>query len=359
MAKPRQDPYIATNAKGFIEVRWSENGRTKRKSTGTKNIREAGIILSKWRETAEIAVKPYGGSRISEILDTYWETHACHVRSSATIQAQINWLKQGLGYHNAEDLAAGDITTYIRKRRQGIIGERRVSDGTIRRELGILKAALHQATDNRIVRADQLPPIKLPPAGSPRDRYLTLDEITRLLDAAKAIRQEEGDGRLLRIERFLSIALQTGARRDAIVWLEWSRVDFNRRIIDFRDPSLEATKKRRVEVPISDALLPVLQRAYAERRGDYVLDTTCPLRSIFDRVCRRAGVEDVSPHVLRHTWASHASMNGVSLTEISRVLGNTLAVCERVYAKYQPNYLTAAVNNAYGGVRFDIEDRAS
>jgi integrase len=139
---------------------------------------------------------------------------------------------------------------------------------------------------------------------------------------------------------------------------EWDRVDFARNIIDFRDPDLATTKKRRVQVPIAIHLLPMLKRAYHERKGIYVLDTTCPLRSVFDRVAAKAGVEDVSPHVLRHTWASQASMEGVPLTDISRVLGNTLAVCEKVYAKYQPEYLTAAVNKAYGGRSFDQEERA-
>jgi integrase len=356
-AQPKP-PRLVVNASGIYEVRWTEKGRSRSKSTGAKTLREAGLFLAHWAEDMHRTVRPVGGSKISEILDAYWDDHASGVRSAATIAGHIAWLKQGLGYSEASDLSAGDITTYVRKRSKGLLGDRPVSAGTIRRELVILKAALRQAVDKRIVRQDQLPVVKLPPAGDPRDRYLSLDEIGRLLAAARAITREEGNGRLSRIERFLRIALCTGARRDAIVWLEWDRVDFTRRIIDFRDPDLATTKKRRVQVPISDQLLPVLRQAHAERKGGYVLDTTCPLRSVFDRVCRHAGLEDVSPHVLRHTWASHASMNGVALTEVSRVLGNTLAVCEKVYAKYQPGYLANAVNQAYGGMSFDMEERA-
>jgi integrase len=304
-------------------------------------------------------VKPIGGTKVSQILDAYWEDHGKDLASAATTACQINWLKQGLGYHEARDLTAGDITTYVRKRRKGLLGHREASDGTIRRELAILKAALKQAVDNRIVRADQVPAIKLPQAGAPRDRYLDLDEIERLLAAARAISVEEGNGRLSRIERYLWIAIYTGARRDAIIGLTWDRVDWDRRIIDFRDPGREVTRKRRVPVPISTQLLPVLEQAYRERKGGYVLDNTCPLRSVLDRVCRRAGLDDVSFHVLRHTWASQASMQGVSLTDISRVLGNTLAVCEKHYAKYQPEYLTSAVNSAYGGRDFAAADRVA
>jgi integrase len=358
MAAKPQPPRLIMNASGIYEVRWSENGRSRTKSTGEKTLREAGRKLAEWAEDMQCTVKPAGGSKISQILDAYWHEHAQNVQSSATTACHINWLKQGLGYHEASDLSAGDITTYIRKRGKGLLGTRGVSNGTIRRELAILQAALNQAIDQRIVRADQLPAIKLPPAGDPRDRYLSLDEIGRLLAAARTISVEEAGGRLSRIERFLWIALYTGARKEAIVWLEWSRVDFTRGIIDFRDPDLKTTKKRRVQVPISKHLRPMLERAFAERRGSYVLDTTQPLRSVFDRVCRCAELEDVSPHVLRHTWASQASMRGVPLTDISRVLGNTLQVCEKVYAKYQPEYLVSAVDQVYGGEKFDLEERA-
>lgn len=359
MAPPSKPPRLVVNASGIYEVRWTEKGRSRSRSTGKKTLHEAGLFLAGWSEEEKRVVKPIGGSRISQILDAYWDDHAHGVRSAATIAGHITWLKQGLGYHEASDLIAGDIATYVRKRSRGLLGAGCVSDGTIRRELGVLKAALNHAVDQRIIRRDQIPTIRMPPSGSPRERYLDLDEIGRLLAAAKAITAEEGNGRLSRVERFIWIALQTGARRDAVIRLEWSRVDLTRRIIDFRDPDMRVTRKRRVQVPISDQLLPVLERAHAERKGAYVLDTTGPLRSVFDRVCARAEIEDCSFHVLRHTWASHASMNGVPLTEISRVLGNTLAVCEKVYAKYRPDYLTSAVNQAYGGRSFDIEERAT
>jgi integrase len=358
MTRKANPPRLIINAAGIYEVRWTENGRSKQISTHAKTLPDAGIFFAKWAETMGRVVKPIGGSKISQILDAYWDEHGKDLASAATTACHINWLKQGLGYTEAHDLTAGDITTYVRKRRKGLLGDRPVSDGTIRRELAILKTALKQAVDHRIVRADQLPVIKLPPAGEPRDRYLDLDEIGRMLAAARAISVEEGGGRCSRIERFLWMAVYTGARRDAIIGLEWDRVDWDRQIIDFRDPGREVTKKRRVQVPISKQLRPILEQAYRERRGGYVLDNTCPLRSVFDRVCQRAGLEDVSFHVLRHTWASQASMRGVSLTDISRVLGNTLAVCEKHYAKYQPEYLTGAVNSAYGDRSFGVEERA-
>src|SRR5690349_3340738 len=358
MARPNKGAQLRLNKHGYYVVRWTENGRSKVKSTGRKNLADAGLVLAEWADRANVKVKdkPVTGTRVGRILDFYWDEHASSVRSADSIKAHMRWVREGLGFHDARDLTRGDIATYVRKRKKGLLGDRAVADGTIRRELGILKAAFGLAVEHEIVAHDQLPTIKLPPGGKPRERYLSLDEIDRLLKAATSL---SVDGRLSRIERFLWLALQTGARRDAILHLSWDRVDLARGVIDFRDSTLEESKKRRVVVPISESLMPVLVRAHGERRGNLVLDTTGPIRSVFDRVCKLAGLEDVSPHVLRHTWASHASMNGVGLTEISRVLGNTLTVVEKVYAKYQPGYLTAAVNQAYGGKKFEVEERVS
>jgi hypothetical protein len=46
-------------------------------------------------------------------------------------------------------------------------------------------------------------------------------------------------------------------------------------------------------------------------------------------------------------------MNDVALAEVARVPGNPLSVTEKIYAKYQPAYLRAAVNAAPAGQRVE------
>ena len=50
----------------------------------------------------------------------------------------------------------------------------------------------------------------------------------------------------------------------------------------------------------------------------------------------RSGVGRVTPHMLRHSFATHLSMKGVSLAEIAGLLGDTISVTEAHYAGYQP-----------------------
>jgi site-specific recombinase XerD len=48
----------------------------------------------------------------------------------------------------------------------------------------------------------------------------------------------------------------------------------------------------------------------------------------------------VTPHVLRHTVASHLVMDGAPLIDVSRLLGHKDSrITEKVYAKFSPDYL--------------------
>ena len=60
----------------------------------------------------------------------------------------------------------------------------------------------------------------------------------------------------------------------------------------------------------------------------------------------------ISPHVLRHTAATHMARAGVPLWKIANILGNTLAVTEKVYANFCPDEQSrAAVNVMKRGLR--------
>jgi len=52
----------------------------------------------------------------------------------------------------------------------------------------------------------------------------------------------------------------------------------------------------------------------------------------------------VTPHTLRHTWATLAARAGVPLFQVAGVLGDTLPTVMRVYAHHCPDHLRGAVN---------------
>jgi integrase len=238
------------------------------------------------------------------------------------------------------------VRDYERKRAAGRIG-RPSKPSTIRRELNALRACFSwcAAPEQRIIDLSAVPAYSLPAEGEPRDRWLPLPEMQKLLTAARATRR---DDKLAAIEIFLWIALETAARKGAIFELTWDRVDFETGVIFYDVPGRARTKKRRASPPISKSLRPVLERAYRERTNDFVLGGITHVNITLKRAAAKAGVKDVSPHVLRHTAATHMARRGVPLWIIAGVLGNTLAMVEKVYAKHCPTAQREAVEMISG-----------
>jgi integrase len=255
----------------------------------------------------------------------------------------------------------------VKKRLSGHIGRKSVS-ATVRKELLILSACFNwhakpQRGKMRLIEPSELPIFDLPEVSQPRERWLTLDEVQALLNAARA-----PDGRMPRAERFLWLALETAARKQAILDLTWDRVDLERNVIHYALPNQRKTTKNSTSVPISASLRPILLRMREEAENAYVLDHTGDVWAAIQAIVVRAGLDTnsksrkprtagdtikrtgISPHTLRHTAATHMARSGVPLWKIAKILGNTTAVVEKVYAKWSPDDPAGTVDKISNGV---------
>lgn len=350
MARPNHGPRLEIGGGGNYEIRWTEGGRSKRRSTGTANLREAQREFALFLSEAERAARP-DGLTVNEILDAYEERHvAPKVASKRTSKQCIQNLRPYFGELIAADIKPQHVEQYTERRKAGRIGfvdeqgkshgYRKAVDATIRRELVVLVSAMNFAAKKQLMPKGSIPAIELPPASLPRERWLTEQEAARLAAAAQPPRHD----RLTRAYRFIVLALNTAARAGALEELKWFQVDWDNRLIRLNPEGRRQTKKRRATVPMSDELFAMMQRAYAEKNSEFVLDHARPIRTYFETAARRARLDGVTPHILRHTWATWAAMAGVSLYEIAGVLGDTIATTERTYLKYCPQHLRSAVN---------------
>jgi integrase len=323
--------------------------RSKRESMGTTQEGEARKRFAQWllveSEPGEDAARLTCG----DLWDLYWEKHA-EVKTASPATLRFSWANLKVHFE-ALPISAVDqdvVDRYERARNTGRIG-RKSKSSTVRRELNALRGCFSWCADpkRRIITKAQIPAFSLPEEGEARDRWLKMPEIQALLDTARQLRK--GD-RLSRGERFLWLALETAARKSAILELTWDRVDFETGVIHYDVPGRKKTKKRRSAPPISKALRPVLRRAYAERTSDLVLDNPFGIDKVVKAIALAAGVKGVSPHVLRHTAATHMARNGVPLWKIAGVLGNSMLMVEKVYAKHCPEGLADAVEAISRGV---------
>jgi integrase len=155
---------------------------------------------------------------------------------------------------------------------------------------------------------------------SPRKtRWLTRSEAAALLLASL----REPRVRLY-LPLFILIGLYTGQRKEAILSLRWAQVDLANARVDFNSPGARRTNKRRARIPIPSKLLPHLRRARfrGAELGFVVHDSGARIQDVkrgFASACRRAGLENVTPHTLRHTCATWLMQRGVSLWDAAGV----------------------------------------
>jgi integrase len=342
-------------------VCWTEGRRSKRVSTRTADLDAAKVFLGQWL-LMERAEAPDGAALTVADLWTVYDAKHVRIRVTAPKELEYCWkaLEPHFGALTVSEVTQDVVDRYVTKRTTGRLG-RPVKPQTCRKELSVLVACMNFAADHkqRLIAPALVPKLDLPDAGEPRDRWLRTEEMQRLLVAAGKMRR---GSRLSRGERFLWLALETAARKSALLDLTWERVDFETGVIHLDVPGRKKTKKGRADVPISKALLPILQRAYAEREGELVLDNKGAVWATVQLIAIKAGFSaqvvahsqkpkatGIGPHVLRHTAATHMARRGVPLWIIAKVLGNTLAMVEKVYAKHSPDDLREAVNSISSG----------
>jgi integrase len=331
-------------------IHWTDGRRSKRESTGQTEKAKAQIYLGEWLkgEKADREAKTPEFT-VADLWNLYFQKHV-EKNNVTTEPAESVW--KNLGAHFGLLLlpqVAAAVDAYINLRRSGKIGRVPAKLSTIRNELIALRAALAWCAKpkQKIIPPGEIPAFDLPPAGEPRDRWLRIEEVKKLLAAAAKHRTGE---RLSQVERFLWLALETSTRVTAALELTWDRVDFELGVIHFNVPGRRKTKKRRVSCPISKALRPILERAATERNSNYVLDA--PNRYMWrdvKRIAKLAGVERVSPHVLRHTAGTLMLRGGVPAWQVAGVLGVTLQTLLNNYAHHVPDGLIGAVDMISGG----------
>ena len=215
---------------------------------------------------------------------------------------------------------------------------------TVRRELEQLQACIGYAYRDNIISI--CPFLWKPDKSRSRDRWLTKKEAGQLIRASKSLQHASEY-----LPLFILIGLYTGARTEAILKLRWPQVDFKRGLIDFTLNQTNNIKKAAV-VPMTRRIRRELLKA--KLRGSdlgYVIhQNQRPIKSVknsFRTSCDIAELENVTPHILRHTAASWMVQKNVSASKVAKYIGCTTQVIENTYGHLAPDHLKEAVES-YG-----------
>ncbi len=313
-----------------------------RKSTRTTDLDKAKDILI---EFADRRARP-GKARPDEVpimrpLDGYVAVHlagtTCQGKALGTARLFAEFFGSD-GITTVADLTYDAQERFIEWRREQLrsSGIASPSNGTIQRDLATLRAALNWYAKRGLL--SEAPYVRSVPTPPPRDRFLTENEVTRLL----------AECREPHLRLFVLLALHTVQRPGAILGLHREQVHLGSGYIDFLPPGNTQTRKRRPIVPITATLRPHLIEAIAESMTGFVIEYLGkPVNSVktaFNKAAGRAGLTDVSPYTLRHTGATLMAKEGVPIWQISGMLGHTNERTSQLYAKHSPEFLGEAAS---------------
>jgi integrase len=315
---------------------WCERGRSRKRSTGTRNREEAEIIFAQW---LQVRRRDSGGPRdptkalVTDVLNQYLLERGPKVSAEARIAYALVPLIDFF-----EGCAVADVTPETCER---YTTERARSSGTVRRELGVLRAAINHA--HKRGRLTRSVAVDLPQRPPSRDKWLTRQGAAKLIKAARTPQAR------LYLPLYILISIYTGRRKEAILSLRWTQVDLEAGLIDFDPPGRQITNKKRGKVRIPRRLLAHLRRArdrgsdlgfVIHNNGKRILD----VKKGFAAACRRAGLEAVTPHTLRHTCATWLMQAGVEPWEASGFLSMSMETLTRTYAHHHPDWMKDAAD---------------
>lgn len=161
-----------------------------------------------------------------------------------------------------------------------------------------------------------------------RERFLTTDELRRL----EAVLKEHDDTNFL-MTNLIRMLFLTGARRGELESLKWAYVDLENGRLRLPD-SKTGAKVIVLSSAVTDLLrgLPKVEGNpfvfFGARQGKPVNG----MSKFWGRIRRRAGLDGVRLHDLRHSFASQAVANGASLPMIGKLLGHKSTATTARYA---------------------------
>jgi integrase/recombinase XerD len=271
---------------------------------------------------------------ITRFLDAVWMERGLSSNTLAAYRADLNALCRWLAERGVPLLRTtrADLQDFIASRVEG--GSRPRSTA---RQLSSFRRFFRYFLREGAVLEDPTAQIAMPKIGRSLPKSLTEEEVESLL-AAPVVKDPLGN----RDRTMLELLYATGLRVSELVNLKHSQVNLNQGVIRI----LGKGSRERL-IPLGEEAIRWLtdfsdgarNEILLERSTDYLFPTRRGDRMtrqafwhIIKRYARKAGVaEDLSPHTLRHAFATHLLNHGADLRVVQMLLGHSDLSTTQIY----------------------------
>jgi integrase/recombinase XerC len=242
----------------------------------------------------------------------------------------FSWLEDERPGTAAEAVTHGDVRGWMVSLLEG-----GAAAGTVHRKISALRSLFRYMRRNELISADPVAGLKLPRKSGKLPVFVAEDALARLLDEFHFGDNFPG----LRDRTVVEFLYLTGMRRSELINLRDTDVDLSM-------GQVRVTGKRGKQriIPLSAGFIRSLRQYLASRedtghtggwffvtdRGNKMYD-----KGVYNLVTRYLAmvttIEKKSPHVLRHTFATHMLNRGADLNSIKELLGHASLSATQVY----------------------------
>jgi integrase/recombinase XerD len=258
-----------------------------------------------------------------------------------------NWLSEHESCGDPTQVQNDSVRAYLRDKT--ISG---ASSRTIARQLSSLRGFFRYLMDEDIIRHDPTENVTRPKIGRTLPQAASEHELLRLLSAPDVTSL-----RGLRDRAMLSLTYASGLRVSELIHATLREVDLRQGTVSV----LGKGEKRRL-VPVGVMTLRHLEE-YLTARAQVAKQSQSNLlfcgpsgkaltRQAFWKIVRRYGRaaglrEDLHPHSLRHSFASHLLSGGADLRSVQMLLGHVSIVTTEIYTHVSASHVREAHRSAH------------
>ncbi|MBT7276460.1 MAG: site-specific tyrosine recombinase XerD [Woeseiaceae bacterium] len=271
---------------------------------------------------------------IDRFLDSIWTERGLSTNTLGAYKTDLRLLAKDLAYYGIEiNLARkADILSYISKRVASGIKSR-----TTARQISSYRAYFQFLLRTNQIKIDPTLDIEMPRIGRILPKTLTETEVDELLQAPD-ITDVIGH----RDKAMLELMYATGLRVSELITLKMSQVNFNQGVIRV----VGKGNKERL-VPIGEESVKWLEDFISTSRTDILqkqqIDFLFPTKRgqsmtrqtfwyAIKRYSKKAGIrKNISPHGLRHAFATHLLNHGADLRVVQLLLGHSDLSTTQIY----------------------------
>lgn len=251
----------------------------------------------------------------------------------------------GSGYNNIMQINSTKLCSYILE-----IEKEGMSLATISRNIASIKSFFLYLLKQGVIKEDPTEQLKSPKIEKKTPEILTVNEINLLLEQPSRNTPKE-----IRDKAMLELLYATGMRVSELITLRVIDVNLNYNYIQCKDKN-----KERI-IPIENAAKDALDTYINSVRkininNNEFLFTNCKGTSmtrqgfwkIIKYYANRAGInKDITPHMIRHSFASHLVGNGADLKAVQEMLGHSDISTTQIYLKGRHNRIKEEYDKAH------------